>query len=236
METRPKPLGLAIAWAVTWIAVALATVSVVGPWTTIYAATRCEVQEQTRFVVAVGESLRGPGGWFALAPCLALGLLPLRLGVTGASYRRWLVLGIAQAAIVGMLVWASLELPLAVRQILVRGSLDLRGRAATSALFVAPGMVALAFLQLTSWVALSREVYRLPRAWTGEEALRALVLAAAPAFGAAIAAFLFVVATRATASTSLLVSPPVAAAGTAMLVVYGVALWLRLRLQQAAEA
>lgn len=238
---QPPPVKLAIAWAAAWVALAILTAAIVGPWMALYASMGVELPWITSLVVDVGDALRGPVGWLALAPVLALGLLPLRMGTGNEPYRRWLLLGIAQAGLAALLVWGALELPrLELRSGLVQnedGSVstlnepprDIGQTMAYAAIAIAPLMLGVTFVQVFAWLVLSRDVLRLRRAEMGTEAQRAVVIATVPGIGAAIGAYSVVDELRAGPSTGLVVAPSLAAAGTALLIVYGAVLWFRLR-------
>jgi hypothetical protein len=237
MQTRPKPVELAVGFAGAWIAGALLIATISGPWMANYASSGVWLSEATRNAVLVCEVVRSPVGWIVLFMSLSLGLIPMYLDLAGAAYRRFLVFGVIHAVLATSVLWAALELPLLLQvrrwnetgNAAVLREEGIRGVITEAGLALAPAMVTAALLQLASWVALSRRVFRLPRADNGEEALRALILAVVPALGAALIAFFVAAKTRTTLSANLLVSPPVAAAGTVMLLVYSVALWLRIR-------
>lgn len=233
METR----RLAIAWVTAWFALTVLAAAIIGPWTNFYGSMGVELPWITSVVVSAGEVLRGPVGWLVLVALLALGLLPLHLGVGGDDHRRWLLLGIAQAALAALLLWAALELPLVAfsRTLTVDGPpspeppLALRDVVARSALFTAPGLLIVTFLQVAAWLPIAVRVHRLPRERLQDEAERAVVVAALPAAALAIGASWLVDELRTGPSTGLVVAPSLAAAGTAALITYGVALWLRMR-------
>lgn len=236
--------ALAIGWAAAWIALAILTAAITAAWTAFYAAGGIELPWITVVAVSIGEMLRGPFGWLVFAALLALGLLPLYLGVGGDDHRRWLKLGIVQAGVAALLLWATLELPLMPLQVMFqtdaaraayeaarpRPPLEFVGR---SALFTAPGVLILTFLQVAAWIPIAVRVVSLPRVRLQEEALRASVLAILPAVALAIGSYLVVDELRLSPSTGLVVSPSLAAAGTAVAITYGVVLWFRLRRPEA---
>jgi hypothetical protein len=239
METRS--FRLAIAWTAAWIALAILVAAITGPWMALYSSMGVELPWVTTYVVRAGDALRGPLGWFVLAPVLALGLLPLRMGTGQEPYRRWLLLGIGQAGLAAVLVWGALELPrLELRSGFTTNEdgdevslnpppRDVGQMVAYAGVLLAPIVLSVAFVQVFAWLMLSRDVLLLRRADVSTEAMRAVVIATVPALGAAIGAYALVEDLRAGPSTGLVVEPSLAAAGTAVLVVYGAALWFRLR-------
>lgn len=217
------------AWAAAWVGGAACVVAITRGVAAELAALGVSLPLLLDAFLEAGVTLQGPAGWLTLAGLLALGLLPARLAPEVA--RPWFVAGLAQAALVPPIAWVAVMLP--VRLAMCDCAAGDHGEppgllvaAAPALLLVALG---LALVQAGAWARISWALARRPRAGTGEELLRAAVIAALPALVAAPVALVCVDALDLERASAVLLPPPVAAAGTVTLGAFVAALGLRLR-------
>lgn len=217
-------------------------VATIAPrWARFYELFGLELPWGTYRTLQAGQALGSPTGIFFVAVALGLGLLPLRLARGSPALAWWFGIGALVATCAGVFAWLLLEVPLASLHFSSFGppspfQLSLQARPGRYLAMLVFGLLpelgggwlcVVAPILAWRWVRATRQVSRSPRGSLPVEALRALVVCSLPAL--VLGTLAFAVGRLGYAHDGLVVAPSYAGAGTVALVVYGAALWLRLR-------